>query len=51
MQAELYDPKKKLLLTLDESRPTGTLHAAPNARCTLVLRFHKADGSYELTIE
>ena len=50
MQAEIYDAQKNLLLTLDEARRTGTFHAAPNARYTLVLRFHKADGSYELTL-
>ena len=50
LQAEVYDARKKLLLTLDDTCRTGTFHAAPNARYTLVLRFHKADGSYELTI-
>ena len=50
MQAEIYDARKNLLLTLDDTCRTGTFHAAPNARYTLVLRFHKADGSYELTI-
>ncbi|MBQ8144455.1 MAG: hypothetical protein IJ452_03420 [Butyricicoccus sp.] len=51
MQAELYDAQKKLLLTLDERCGTGTLNTAANTRFTLVLRFHKADGSYELTID
>ena len=50
MQAEIYDAQKKLLLTLDESRPSGAFLAAPNARYTLVFRFHKASGSYELTL-
>lgn len=50
MQAEVYDAQKNLLLTLDEGCPSGSFHAAPNARYMLVLRFHKADGSYELTI-
>lgn len=50
LQAEVYDAQKKQLLTLDAQCPTGSFRAAPNARYTLVLRFHKADGRYELTI-
>ena len=50
MQAEVYDAQKNRVLTLDDTCRTGTFDAAPNARYTLVLRFHKADGSYELTI-
>ena len=50
LQAEVYDAQKNLLLTLDADRSSGTFHAVPNVRYTLVLRFHRADGSYELTI-
>jgi hypothetical protein len=50
MQAEVYDARKNLLLTLDERRPSGAFLASANARYTLVFRFHKASGSYELTL-
>ena len=49
MQVEIYGAQKKLLLTLDESHPSGAFLAEANARYTLVFRFHKASGSYELT--
>lgn len=50
MQAEVYDAQKNLLLTLDESHLSGAFLASANARYTLVFRFHKASGSYELTL-
>ena len=45
---ELYDRDGNQLFTLTPDAPTATVAADAGARCTMIVRFDKATGRYEL---
>lgn len=48
LAVDLYDRTGNLLFTLTPEAPTATVAADAGSRCTMVIRFEKATGRYEL---